>query len=466
MTEFEKRLISVVPSQRQVKWQETEFYAFIHYGINTFTNREWGTGQENPEIFNPRHLDTDQWCRCLVKAGMKGVILTAKHHDGFCLWDTKHTRHSVMSSPYGKDIVKQLSASCKKYGIKMGLYLSPRDRHEARYGQGKPYDDYFCAQLTELLENYGELFCVWFDGACGEGSNGKKQAYDWERYYGVIRRLQPAAAISVCGPDVRWCGNEAGFCRASEWSVVPRSMLDNEKIHENSQQEDDEAFRQKIPTGGEDLGSRGVLENAGPLAWYPAEVNTSIRPGWFYHEEEDDRVRSLEELSSIYIQSVGGNATFLLNIPPHPQGYIAPQDEKRLAELGDWLRESFRHNLLEKARFSASGQEEGKGPEQIGCPDGFWKAPDEAADSWISAEIPEPVAPRYIVLKEEIELSQRIEAFTLCFWEVGAWKTACTGNVVGYKRICPLPEGLKASKWLLKITGCRGGAALKAFELY
>ncbi len=213
--EWLNRLVQVRPSKRQLEWQQLEFTAFFHYGINSFTDKEWGDGTENISIFHPTAMNTDQWCEALVDAEIKACIITAKHHDGFCLWDTKYTKHSVMYTPFGRDIVAELAASCKKYGLKLGVYVSPWDRHEKTYGQGKAYDDYFCNQLQELLTNYGELYTVWFDGACGEGANGKRQEYDWERYYTLIRQLQPNAVISISGPDVRWCGNEAGDCRES-----------------------------------------------------------------------------------------------------------------------------------------------------------------------------------------------------------------------------------------------------------
>ena len=244
MNSFVEKLVSIVPSEKQLNWQKLEFTAFLHYGMNTFTGREWGEGTEDVSLFNPKSIDTDNWCESLLKAGIKACIVTAKHHDGFCMWDTKKTDHCVMNSPCSKDIVAQLSKSCKKYGLKLGIYLSPWDRHEKTYGFGKPYNDYFCAQLTELLSNYGDIYTVWFDGACGEGTNGHKQMYDWNRYYELINRLQPQAVISICGPDVRWCGNEAGDCRPSEWSVVPATLVDNEKIQEASQRQDDGAFHE------------------------------------------------------------------------------------------------------------------------------------------------------------------------------------------------------------------------------
>ncbi len=321
---YEKKLTSVVPSARQLALEQMEFYGFIHFTVNTFTDREWGDGTESESVFNPTNLDADEWAQVAKEAGMKGLILTCKHHDGFCLWPSKFTSHTVANSPFreGKgDVVRELSDACHRHGLKFGVYLSPWDRNHPTYGTGDAYNDYFVGQLTELLTNYGEIFAVWFDGACGEGKNGKKQVYDWNRYYETIRRLQPNACISVCGPDVRWCGNEAGDTRPSEWSVVPLRAKDTEKVAEKSQQLDEDGFRtRRLAASDLDLGSREILRGEKTLIWYPAEVNTSIRPGWFYHESEDNKVKSLEELLLVYFNSVGGNATFLLNIPPTREG--------------------------------------------------------------------------------------------------------------------------------------------------
>ena len=308
---------SITPSPRQLAWQQLEFYAFTHFGMNTFTNREWGDGTEDPALFNPDALDADQWVAAVKSAGMKALILTCKHHDGFCLWPSAYTEHSVKNSPWKNgqgDVVREVSDACRRGGIKFGVYLSPWDRHDARYGQGKPYDDYFVSQLTELATNYGDIFCFWFDGACGEGKNGKKQIYDWERYYAVLRKLQPNAVLNVCGPDVRWCGNEAGHCRKAEWSVVPAELRDAERTASKSQQADDGEFSRKIDFQDEDIGSRAVIRNARELVWYPSEVDTSIRTGWFYHPEEDTDVRTADELLDIYLDAVGANASLLLNI--------------------------------------------------------------------------------------------------------------------------------------------------------
>ena len=281
----DKALVKIHPSARQLAVEQMEFYAFVHFTVNTFTDREWGDGTEPEEVFNPTAFDAEQWTDALLAAGMKGLILTCKHHDGFCLWPSAWTGHSVKNSPWkngGGDIVREVSDACRRAGLKFGVYLSPWDRNSPFYGQGKPYDDYFCAQLTELLTNYGEIFSVWFDGACGEGPNGKKQVYDWARYYALIRELQPGAAISVCGPDIRWCGNEAGDTRPSEWSVLPTGFARPDDVAEKSQQEDSAAFREKSLSATErDLGSREFLEGAVGYKWSPCETNTSIRPGWF-----------------------------------------------------------------------------------------------------------------------------------------------------------------------------------------
>ena len=413
--ELDKRLVAVTPSERQIKFQETEFYAFVHFTVNTFTDKEWGDGTENPAIFNPKKLNAEQWVKAIVNAGMRGLILTCKHHDGFCLWPSKLTNHTVAYSPFERDIVREVSDACRKYGIKFGVYLSPWDRNSKLYGQGKAYDDFFVGQLKELLTGYGNIFCVWFDGACGEGENGKKQFYDWDRYYAVIRELQPEACINVCGPDIRWCGNEAGHTRPAEWSVVPARTRDTEKIAENSQKEDNEEFRQrKISAWDQDLGSRGLLEKEHELVWYPAEVNTSIRPGWFWHESENDKVRPLQDLIHVYENSVGGNSTFLLNIPPTNEGLFHENDVKRLHEIGEYLRKEYAVNLAEQSGASIETGENGK---------------------TVLVRLSKVSAVSHVVLQEDIRFSQRVESFHIEAQQDGVYKTVYSGTVIGYKKI-------------------------------
>ncbi|MBQ2667699.1 MAG: alpha-L-fucosidase [Clostridia bacterium] len=441
---LDKRLVQVVPHERQLRLQQMEFYSFVHFTVNTFTDREWGDGTEDPAIFNPEKLDAEQWVSAIESAGMKGLILTCKHHDGFCLWPSRYTQHSVASSPYknGKgDIVREVSDACRRHGIRFGVYLSPWDRNCPLYGQGKAYDDYFIAQLTELFTEYGKICSVWFDGACGEGPNGKKQVYDWERYYEVIRTLQPDACIHVCGPDIRWCGNEAGHTRIAEWSVVPARAKDSELIAENSQQADDTAFRQRrVNARDADLGSREILKDEPELIWYPAEVNTSIRPGWFWHESENDQVRSLEELIGIYNNAVGGNATFLLNIPPTREGLFHENDVQRLKEIGEYLRAAYRKNLLPDAELSADSEAAAHPVTSVLEPgyDAFYTTAPGVCTASITAQWNQPVRIGHIVLQENIRLSQRVVRFAADARIDGTFREICSGTVIGYKRILPL----------------------------
>ena len=463
----DERFTKIVPHERQFRFQQLEFYAFIHFTVNTFTDREWGDGTESPSIFNPGELDPEQWVKAVKAAGMRGLILTCKHHDGFCLWQSKYTTHTVAASPWKNgqgDVVKETAAACRKHGIKFGVYLSPWDRNCSLYGQGKAYDDFFVGQLTELLTNYGEIFSVWFDGACGEGPNGKKQYYDWERYYNVIRTLQPDACISVCGPDIRWCGNEAGHTRVSEWSVVSERAKDSEIISEKSQHNDDEEFRQRrIDARDSDLGSRAVLKNEDKLIWYPAEVNTSIRPGWFWHESEDDKVRSLEELVHIYNNSVGGNATFLLNIPPTRDGLFHHNDVRRLAELGEYIRNMFRTNLLEDAHLTSdSGNIEAARTDEYSD---FYISSKGKNTAEIIAEWVSPVTVGCIVLKENILYSQRVESFTVEAELDGKPAEIYRGTVIGYKRIVPL-KNIVTRRIRIKITDSRTEPTLAFLGIY
>ena len=440
---LDRRLVQVVPSKRQFLFQQTEFYAFVHFTVNTYTGREWGDGTEPENIFLPDKFDAGQWVESIKAAGMKGLILTCKHHDGFCLWPSKYTKHTIAGSPFRNgngDIVKEVSEACRKGGIRFGVYLSPWDRNNELYGRGDAYNDFFVNQLTELLSDYGEIFSVWFDGACGEGKNGRKQEYDWNRYYETIRRLQPEACISVCGPDIRWCGNEAGHTRPAEWSVVSLRLCDTEKVAAESQQADNTEFRQKnFKSDDLDLGSRKVLTAEENLIWYPAEVNTSIRPGWFYHEEEDHKVRPLKELLNIYYNSVGGNAMFLLNIPPAKDGRFHKNDVLRLQELGDSLKKAFAKNLLDQAVIEADHWEEGHCIENVRHDnyESFYKTPDGNRQADITVRFPEPTKVSHVVLKENIQLSQRIEAFEIRD-ENGF--LLYKGTAVGYKKIAVFAE--------------------------
>lgn len=470
MSELDRRLIQVVPTDRQLALQRMEMYAFVHFTVNTFTDREWGDGAESPAIFNPEKLDAKQWVYALCAAGMRGLILTCKHHDGFCLWPSRHTDHTVAASPYmgGKgDVVREVAEACRAAGIRFGVYLSPWDRHSPLYGQGKPYDDYFCAQLTELLTEYGDVCSVWFDGACGEGPNGKKQYYDWQRYYDTIRALQPEACIHVCGPDIRWCGNEAGDTREAEWSVVPRRTMDTEKVASLSQQADDTEFRQRtIHAQDRDLGSRAVLAGEQELVWYPAEVNTSIRPGWFWHAQEDDKVRPLEELIHIYEHSVGGNATFLLNIPPTNEGLFHENDVARLHEFGAYLADAYGRDLLPEAALTADEALPGcEASHLLTDGEAYYMPAAEGTPVQITAQWPAPVTFRRIVLQEQLHLSQRVEAFAVDVRVDGVWREVAAASIIGWKKILTLPAAT-ADGLRIRITDVRVAPALRRMQVF
>lgn len=430
----EDYLANIRPTHRQLEWQKMEMYAFIHFGMNTMTDREWGEGHEDPSLFNPDRVDVDQWMRALVSAGMTGVILTCKHHDGFCLWPSAYTTHTVASSPWREgrgDLVREVSDSAARHGLKFGVYLSPWDMTEQTYGQGQPYNDFYFNQLVELLTHYGPVFSVWLDGACGEGPNGKVQAYDWQRIYDTVRALAPEAVISVCGPDVRWCGNEAGSVRANEWSVVPASLREAERTAENSQKVDDGEFSRQVASADEDLGSREALADYdGPLVWYPAEVNTSTRKGWFHHEAEDTQVRGVDELFSIWLGSVGGNATFLLNVPPNRHGLLADADVEVLAQLGARIAD-FRSRRIEAER---------KDDEVVTL--------RFAANERVSA----------VVLEEDIARGQRIDEAIICaLTEAGEESEIARVHSVGYRRIVTLPSPVEARVLRIAVVASRRG---------
>ena len=407
-----RKAANVTPSARQLRWQKLELTTFFHFGVNTFTDKEWGDGKEDPKIFNPTGLNAEQWIKTVKDAGFKQVIITAKHHDGFCLWPTKTTEHSVKNSPWknGKgDVVKEVADACKKYNIGFGVYLSPWDRNATMYGT-EAYNDFFIDQLTELLTQYGRVDEVWFDGANGEGPNGKKQVYDFNRWYSHIRKLQPAATIAIMGPDVRWVGTETGKGREMEWSVVPADENMLEKIADGSQK--DVAY---APTGdkrGQDLGSREKIRNAKGLVWYPAETDVSIRPGWFYHSKEDDKVKSPEKLLEIYFSSVGYNSVLLLNIPPDKRGLLADSDVKSLQGFRQLLDKTFSSNLAKGAAIKAVN-----GVNTKALLDNKYDTyfTTKGKDSITTIEFSLPALKTFDVLslQENIRVGQRIESFVM-----------------------------------------------------
>lgn len=465
-----KAAVSVKPSERQLMWQEMEYYGFIHFGINTFTGQEWSDGTNPPELFNPTELNAKQWVKTFKDAGMKGLILTAKHHDGFCLWPTNTTSYSVSASPWrnGKgDLVREVADACHKEGIKLGIYLSPWDRNHPTYGDSPAYNKVFISQLTELLSNYGELFEVWFDGANGEGPNGKVQQYDFESYYQLIRKLQPNAVIAIMGPDVRWCGNEAGKGRDPEWSVLPITIASQKLTTENSQQQQSTGMFIPKNAKGADLGSRDKLINSPALIWYPSEVDTSIRPGWFYHAEHDDKVKTPEKLEQIYYSSIGMNASLLLNIPPDKRGLIHKNDSLSLVLFKERINSTFKNNLAQSATFS-SKQNNRKSTLSL-LTDGenrtYWTTKKGSKTAMLELKFKKPQTFDRLLLHENIREGQRVENFRLDVFENGNWKQIAEGKTIGYKRILCFDK-TTAKKVRIVITSSRSNPQLSELGIY
>ncbi|MBQ8183884.1 MAG: alpha-L-fucosidase [Clostridia bacterium] len=414
--EFLYNVSRVKPSEKQLRHlRETPFYAFVHFSPNTYTDLEWGDGTEDPAIFNPRELDCEQWVKAIKSAGMKGLVLTAKHHDGFCLWQTEYTEHSIKNSPYknGKgDIVKEAADACKKHGIKFGFYLSPWDRNSKYYGTDE-YNTYYKNQLTELLTNYGEIFYVWFDGACGEGPNGKKQVYDFDGYVELIEKYQPNATIFHDTGIIRWCGNEAGAAPYAQWAVVPMELCSMNKPQTRGALVDgDLSFNYNSDIG---IGSLETIIYSKGLVFAPAETDMSIRPGWFYHENE--KPHSLDRLFKTYLNSVGNNTTFNLNIPPMPNGKFNDEDVTRLKELGELIEKEFGTNLAEGIPFQKLNGCGKTQPEYI-------------------VTLTKKKTIKYVELAEKISEGQRISSFAVLTKDEHAqWRQIAQSTTVGSRKI-------------------------------
>lgn len=468
--DYIKYAASIVPSPRQLEWQKNEMYAFIHFGMNTFTDSERGSGNEDPELFNPEELNCRQWAKLCKLSHMSGIILTAKHHDGFCLWPSNYTDHSVAKSLWKNgagDVVRECADACREFGIKFGVYLSPWDMHEETYGSGEAYNTFFKNQLKELLTSYGDIFCVWFDGACGEGKNGRKQDYDWKGYFDLIRELQPEATIHICGPDVRWCGNEAGVCRKSEWSVVPYYYSQDELIKAKNNPSISKPPKKINPTQL-DIGSEKQIKKCNKLIWYPAEVDVSIRKGWFYHKSEDLTVKTLTKLTEIYYNSVGANSAFLLNIPPMPDGKICERDVEVLLSFGAQLDIDFNENLAEDSVITDNRHldEEHIGQKAIdGNADNYWHSGYDPEGAELVLDLGDEYDINKIVLGEHIATGQQIESFELYVKSEDKWKRLAKETIIGYKRICRFDE-IRARYFKLVIKKARCFATISRFEAY
>jgi len=451
-----------VPNENHLIWHEHEQYAFIHFSINTFTNKEWGYGDESPSLFNPSGFDAEQWATTVKAAGLKGIILTCKHHDGFCLWPSKYTEHSVKNSPFrgGKgDIVKEVSDACRRHGLFFGVYLSPWDRNHAQYASPE-YITYYRNQLTELLSNYGEISEVWFDGANGgDGYYGGAREtrridnltyYDWANTHSVVRKLAPKAVMfSDAGPDIRWCGNERGVAGLTNWNIIHNDTLYPGKP----------GIGRLLNTGSED-----------GTSWIPAEVDVSIRPGWFYHAGEDERVRTPENLFKIYMESVGRGSNLLLNLPPDPRGLIHENDVKALQEWKKMLDAAFANNLAANAKVSANshrGRSKQYAASNVvdGLKDTYWATDDGVKTGSLVIDLRKLQKVNYLIIQEYIKLGQRVKSFEIEVWKDNAWVSTAKGTTIGYKRILPL-EGAETSKIRINIIDAKACPVISNVEVY
>lgn len=451
-----------VPSEAQIAWHEMEMNAFIHFTTNTFTGLEWGMGSESPEVFNPSQVNTNQWVSVLKDAGFKGIILTCKHHDGFCLWPSKYTEHSVKNSPYknGKgDIVKELSDECKKQNVKFGVYLSPWDRNRADYGT-PAYIEYYRNQLKELFTAYGPVFEMWFDGANGGtgyygGANDKRSIngrtyYDWPATLNLVRNMEPNIIFfSDAGPGVRWCGNESGYVNTTNWNMITPDTLYAGKP----------GISDLLGTGSED-----------GTHWIPAEADVSIRPGWFYHEAEDNKVRTPENLFELYLTSVGRGSLLLLNVPPDKRGLFHENDVKALQGFREMLNKEFRTNLAAGKKVKASSTR-GNSKEFDASKlvdeskETYWATDDNVVKSSVEIDLGKEQTVKYITLQEYIKLGQRIKKFEVEIRQGNSWIKVAEGTTIGHKRILKI-DPAKTSFVRINILDARACPVISNIAIY
>ncbi|WP_160711922.1 alpha-L-fucosidase [Chitinophaga solisilvae] len=439
-----------LPSKAQVAWNDMEYYMFIHFGPNTFTNKEWGHGDEDPKVFNPTRLDARQWARTAKLAGMKGIVITAKHHDGFCLWPSKYSTHTVRESAWknGKgDVLAELSSACKEYGLKFGVYLSPWDRNHPEYGT-PTYNQVFANTLNEVLSNYGPVFEQWFDGANG---GNVKQPYDWNLFHSVVYKNQPNAVIfSDVGPGCRWVGNENGIAGTTNWSTLNVTGFAPGEAGPPAK---------SLNEGNED-GEK----------WIPAECDVSIRPGWFYSPDTDDKVKTVNQLLDIYYGSVGRNGNLILNVPIDRDGVIHPNDSTRLMELRKVLDASFKNNLAKNAVITATDTRTGNAAVKVkhlndGANATYWATTDKATKAAITLSFKKPVTFNRLVLQEYIALGQRVKAFTVEILENGRKKEIASETTIGHKRILRLPD-YTTTEVYINITDAKAAPVISEVQLF
>ncbi|MEO5594742.1 MAG: alpha-L-fucosidase [Chitinophagaceae bacterium] len=451
-----------VPSAAQLAWHKMETNAFVHFTTNTFTGREWGNGDEKETVFNPTAMDAGQWAKTLKETGFKTMILTCKHHDGFCLWPSKYTEHSIKNSPYknGKgDIVREANDACKKYGLKFGVYLSPWDRNQATYGKPE-YITYYRNQLKELFTQYGPVVEMWFDGANGGsgyygGANETRKIngaayYDWPKTLSLVKSMQPNVIFfSDAGPGVRWAGNENGLAGETNWNTISSDTLYAGKA----------GIYKLLNTGSPD-----------GKQWIPAEVDVSIRPGWFYHAAEDEKVKTPERLFEIYLTSVGRGSTLLLNIPPDQRGLFNEIDVQSLKGFRDLLNRTFADNLAKEAPVKASsyrGKSAAYAPSNItdGKENTYWATDDGITTGNIEISLDKKSIVQYITLQEHIQLGQRVQSFSVEVWKDNAWQEVANATTIGYKRILKITP-VETGKVRINITASKACPVISNIEIY
>ena len=424
----------VLPSPSQLRWHQLEYYWFAHFGPNTFTGEEWGSGQEPTSLFNPINFDARQWCQLAKKAGAKGIIITAKHHDGFCLWPSQYSTHTVRESPWknGKgDILKELSMACKEFGLLFGVYLSPWDRNHPAYGTAS-YNQVFVKMLTEIFQQYGPIWELWWDGANGEGPNGKKQVYDWELFRNTVKKLSPQTVIfSDVGPDIRWVGNEKGFAGTSNWNLLNTDGFEP----------------------GEKAPSTDTLQTGNKYGknWIPAECDVSIRPGWFWRASEDNKVKTPENLFQLYLKSVGRGANLLLNVPPNDKGVISQFDSVSLIGFNKLLNENFKKNLVTKVSIQNTLTQKCKTIRTLTDNKTVSGCVVNSGCDHIHVNLKKNRSANCILIQEDISNGQSCSQFDLSLYdERNVLLKTISGTTIGNKRIITFPE-LPVKKIILRI---------------
>ncbi|SMP68918.1 alpha-L-fucosidase [Neorhodopirellula lusitana] len=450
-----------VPTERQLRWHELEYYGFVHFTTNTFTDKEWGFGDESPGVFNPTDCDADSMAKVAKESGMKGLIITAKHHDGFCLWPSRYTEHDLAASPYKNgagDLVGEMAKGCRDNGILFGVYLSPWDRNHAQYASAD-YVRYYRNQLRELTTNYGPLFEVWFDGANGgDGFYGganetrridAKTYYEWDKTWAIVRKEQPMAVMfSDRGPDVRWVGNESGSGSETNWAMLRDTDFESQKA------------KLKILSVGQIDGT----------LWVPAEVDVSIRPGWFYHADQDDQVKSLDQLLDIYYSSIGNGANLLLNVPPDRRGRFHETDIQRLKEFHQVIAKTFANDLAKEAVVSGSNTR-GNDPRftAANLTDGdrntYWATDDGVTQAELEIDLGEAKSVDRLRIQEHVQLGQRIKEFAVDANIGNQWEEIATGTTIGVRRILRF-DPVTTTGLRLRILDSRACPTISTFEAY